>query len=166
MSKSKFKISNLKSLRSVKGVVSIATMLVLGAVVVQIGLVGFILSYYLNTTNAGVKFSSYAFSGARSGISEGVIRIMRDDYNHGIVFSLTESGGTVINVTICTGGVPPPDPPGSCEPDVSSVLFENKVQIVVQAGSFTKKSIIVAMVAVDPLTHAVNVESIVEKDQL
>jgi hypothetical protein len=141
-----------------RGVLSLATMLVLGAVVVQIGLVGFILSYYLNISNSGIKYSSYATAGAEAGIADGILRIIRDDYLNNVSFSL-ESETSNVYVVICRGGT------ADCDPDVA-LLPPEKVQILAVAGSIAKKRILRAIVNVDPLTHAVTVERIEEIDQL
>jgi len=116
----------MKNLEKRNGVVSIAAMLVLGAVVVQIGLVGFILSYYLNAANAGVKFASYAFSGAQAGIAEGILRVVRSEYNPLVPnsFSLTLTSGALVTVTLCAGETPPPPSGVQCEP-VGSGLDAN-----------------------------------------
>jgi hypothetical protein len=162
----KYQISNIKSSESRQGVIAIATMLVLGAVVVQIGLVGFILSYYLNNANAGAKFSSYSYSGAESGITEGILRIMRNEYDlqTPAYFVISVGAGTTVTVIMC-GKFTPPSEEVECNPPILN-LGENKVQITSWAGTFNKQRIMVAIVEVDPITHAVRLESIIEKDQL
>ena len=115
------KIKNWKlKIRSTHGVTSLATMLILGSIIVQIGLVGFALSYYLTTSNAGVKFSSYALSAAQAGIAEGMLRVVRGDYppSFPVTFlAVPGIGATTASVSICD------DP--SCE----SGLQENQVRI-------------------------------------
>ncbi len=155
------KIKNCKlKIGAQKGVTSLATMLVLGAVVVQIGLVAFILSYYLTSSNAGVKFSSYALSAAQAGIDEGIVRTVRGDYTNAVQFSVIGAGGATVQVTICKGTT------SGCNPDVSGSAFANKVQIVSSASVLNKKSFLVALVDVDPTTHLVRIESVIEKDTL
>jgi len=153
----KYQIPNTKN---IEGVTSLATMLILGAVVVQIGLVGFILSYYLTSANAGVKFSAYAYSGAEGGIEEGIMRIIRDDYINAATFSVDGAGSTVVDVTICKGGTPAT---AMCKIDVWD-LDPDLVQIVVASGSFNKQSLLVAIVDVDSMTHLVKVISIKQQE--
>ena len=153
----KYQIPNTKN---IEGVTSLATMLILGAVVVQIGLVGFILSYYLTSANAGVKFSAYAYSGAERGIEEGIMRIIRDDYINAATFSVDGAGSTVVDVTICKGGTPAT---AMCKIDVWD-LDPDLVQIVVASGSFNKQSLLVAIVYVDSMTHLVKVISIKQQE--
>ena len=144
-----------------EGVTSLATMLILGAVVVQIGLVVFILSYYLTSSNAGVKFSSYAFSAAQAGIEEGILRVVRGDYTNAMPFSVGATGGATVSVTICKGGTP--NGSGCIIDDVSNMDID-LVQVVSASGSFNKQSLLVAILEVHPITRLVRIVSVTGED--
>ena len=146
-------------IRGAHGFVSFATILVLGVVVVQIGLVAFVLSYGLTSSSAGVRFVSSAYAAAEAGIAEGIMRVLRNDYTNGAPFMVSGAGNATVSVTICEGETP------SCDPDVSE-LNQNKTQIVSVGTVFGRNAIIIAIVEVDPVTSEVRIESVEEKSEL
>ncbi|MBI2406469.1 MAG: hypothetical protein HYV25_02710 [Candidatus Harrisonbacteria bacterium] len=59
------------------GVVAFSTILVLSAIIVEVGVAASILTYMASRANYGMRLSNEAFAAARAGVDDAVIRIVR-----------------------------------------------------------------------------------------
>lgn len=57
------------------GVVAVTTVLILGAVIVEIGVAGTIIAYLLNNSNYGARLSSEALAASKAGIHDAWLKI-------------------------------------------------------------------------------------------
>lgn len=60
------------------GVAVLPTILLIGGLVVEIGIAGLFMSYFLNSSGFGVKISEEALSAAKSGVDDAMIKIIRN----------------------------------------------------------------------------------------
>lgn len=60
------------------GIAVLPTILLIGGLVVEIGIAGLFMSYFLNSSGFGVKISEEALSAAKSGVDDAVIKIIRN----------------------------------------------------------------------------------------
>lgn len=60
------------------GVAVLPTILLIGGLVVEIGIAGLFMSYFLNSSGFGVKISEEALSAAKSGVDDAIIKIIRN----------------------------------------------------------------------------------------
>ena len=97
-----------------RGTASLTTTLLLGGLVVEIGLVLLFLFYLLNFTNYGIRISAEAFTGARAGIEDALLRIVRDkcvafSYDMPMANNGPQVAGTVSGPSVaCDGQGPQP----------------------------------------------------------
>ena len=70
--------------KNIFGIAVLPTILLIGGLVVEIGIAGLFISYFLNSSGFGVKISEEALSAAKSGIDDAIIKIIR---NKGSVIS-------------------------------------------------------------------------------
>src|SRR3989338_7553735 len=66
-----------KAIKQKRGVVAFSTILVLSAIIVEVGVAASILAYMANRSNYGVRLTNEAFFAARAGVNDAVIRIVR-----------------------------------------------------------------------------------------
>ncbi|MST04210.1 MAG: hypothetical protein EXS49_01405 [Candidatus Pacebacteria bacterium] len=137
------KIKNSKK----KGIISLIVALILGAVIVEIGLNVAFLSFIISESNLGNRLTNEALSSARTGIDDGILKIIRGIDNAQYPLNI---GSSLVNVTICGGSL--------CSPVINS----NKDQITSVGLRALKKRKIIAIIEVDPVTRLVKVESIEE----
>jgi len=64
--------------KNVFGIAVLPTILLIGGLVVEIGIAGLFISYFLNSSGFGVKISEEALSAAKSGIDDAIIKIIRN----------------------------------------------------------------------------------------
>lgn len=60
-----------------RGIVAFSTILILSAIVVEVGVAASVLVYFLNRSNYGVRLTNEAFAAARAGIDDAVVRVLR-----------------------------------------------------------------------------------------
>ena|SRR3990167_6031901 len=64
--------------KNIFGIAVLPTILLIGGLVVEIGIAGLFISYFLNSSGFGVKISEEALSAAKSGIDDAIIKIIRN----------------------------------------------------------------------------------------
>jgi hypothetical protein len=139
--------------RDRKAIASLPAILLMGAIIVEIGVAGVFLISYLNNSVYGTRLSSQALLAAQSGVNDAVWRLMLNkncgsDLSCAPIYPDTYSitvGDTTADISICKD---------SC--------IIGKTQITAVGHAFTKQHRVVAIVNIDPST-LVTVESI--KDQ-
>lgn len=60
-----------------RGIAAFSTLLILSAIVVEVGIAASMLVYFLNRSNYSVRLANEAFAAARAGIDDAVVRILR-----------------------------------------------------------------------------------------
>jgi len=65
------------NINKIRGIAVLPTILLIGGLIVEIGIAGLFISYFLNSSGFGVKISEEALSAAKSGIDDAVIKIIR-----------------------------------------------------------------------------------------
>lgn len=75
--------------RQSAGVVAFSTILILSAIVVEVGVAASVLVYFLNRSNYGVRLTNEAFAAARAGIDDAVVRVLRTRFYPTCVSSYT-----------------------------------------------------------------------------
>lgn len=64
--------------REPRGVAVLPVMILIGAIIIEIAIVGGILAFYGSTSNLSIRSSQEALFTARSGIEDALIRLVRD----------------------------------------------------------------------------------------
>lgn len=139
-----------------KGIVSLGAIILLGGIIVEIGLAIAIIVYVLNQGSLGARISAEALAAAHSGIQDGFLRVMRNDFS-------TVSGiytyhlpnvplpPAIAIVDICDGGTT------NC-----SGLSPYKKQVTATGIILNRKRRLVAVVELDPTTRLMKIESVKE----
>lgn len=128
-------------IRKRRGAVSLGVIILFGSIIVEIGFTVGVLAYLLNASNLTVRQSGEALAAAQAGISEGILRIVRDD-----------CGSNPCNFASSTVSI-------STAPDGLTKTITSTTNSNIAAG---KQRRLQAVVGVDPATKAVRVESITE----
>ena len=153
----KFKITNLKLPSWRSGIASLPAILLMGAVIVEVGVASVFLLTYLNNSVYGVRLSERALMAARSGVNDALSRIILNK-NCGADSSCAplppntyrlDVDGAWADVSICK----------------DSCAGSGKDEIVAIGHAFTKQHRVVAILAVDSFTGLVTIESIKDLPQ-
>ncbi len=88
--------------RGTRGVVAFSTILVLSAIVVEVGIAASLLVYFLNRSNYGIRLTNEAFAAARAGVDDAMIRVVRARFYPSCetTYNLAVSGTVSADVTI------------------------------------------------------------------
>jgi hypothetical protein len=150
-------ITHYSLLITKRGAAALLTVLAIGGIVVEIGIAGLIIIYYLGQSGFGVKFSAEALAAAEAGIQDGLIKIVRNknvDYtSSGSPYTITV-GSRTAQVTICK--------------DLRTVTAacdtanSGKHEITSLGIAFTKRRELRAILNVNSTNGEVKVESIQE----
>lgn len=135
------------------GIVALSVTLLLSAVITEIAIIGAIIAYALTNANYSIRLASEALASARAGISDGLIRIMRDKNWSSAGYNLPVGLGGA-DIVVCkdarSGG-------GVCDvPDIG------KREITAIGRAFTKSQTLRAVIDVDSLTGEARVVEILE----
>ena len=136
--------------RQTKGVVALSVTLLLGAIIVEIGAIGVLLAYALNSANYGARLAAEALSAARAGVSDAMLRLIR---NKGFVADpayVLSVGSRVADVRVCNNEYP-------CGTPVIG-----KAQITSIGKAFPKSITVEAVVDIAPVTGEIRLVSIKE----
>jgi hypothetical protein len=130
--------------KSKVGAATLPVVLLIGGLIVEIGIAGAFMAYYLAQSGLGVKLSEEALAAARTGIQDAKIRIVRNksfipDPNP---YTLTV-GNRTVQITTCK----------------DSCAGTGKFQITSLGIALTKRRQVQAIVSVDSLTGEVKIES-------
>lgn len=141
--------------RARSAIASLPAILLMGAVIVEVGVASIFLLSYLNNSVYGVRLSEQALMAARSGINDAISRVILNK-NCGAdsgcaplppdTYTVTAEGASA-QVSICK----------------DSCAGSGKDEVVSVGRSFTKQHRLVAILVVDSFTGLVTVQSI--KDQ-
>lgn len=84
-----------------RGIIALSTILLLGAVIMEIAIVGSLLVFAFNNINYGVRLSAAALAAAKSGLVDATIKIIRDKDFSAIPYYDLAVGEVNAKVTVC-----------------------------------------------------------------
>jgi hypothetical protein len=135
--------------RARRGVASLPAIILFGGLMVEIGLAGAFLIYYLNNSLYGTRLSQAALVAAQAGIEDGMLKVILDKSCPNIScpasYSIETDSGTA-DVVICK----------------DSCSGAGTTQITSTGSSLTRKHKIVAVLTVNTTTGLVTKDSITE----
>jgi hypothetical protein len=133
-----------------KGVVALSVTLLLGAIIVEIGAIGVLLAYTLNSVNYGARLASEALFAARAGVSDALLRLIRNkNFVANPPYALSV-GSRNVEVKVCNNEYPCGTPnPG-------------KAEIISSGKAFPKSATLQAVVDIAPVTGEIRLASIKE----
>ncbi len=86
-------------LNSRSGIVALPAMLLIGGIIVEIGIAGLLVSYFLTQSNFGVKLSAQALAAAQTGVKDATLKIIRDkDFSDSYSINI---GNQSSQITVC-----------------------------------------------------------------
>ncbi len=133
-----------------KGVASLPAIILFGGLMVEIGLAGAFLIYYLNNSLYGTRLSQAALVAAQAGIDDGILKVVLDkdcpNINCPASYTITTESGNA-EVTICK--------------DSCSGAGTTQVTSIGQA--LTRKHKIIAILNVSDTTGLVTKASVTEE---
>lgn len=138
------KLTTHNSLLNTKAAATLPVILLVGGLIVEIGIAGAFIAYFLNQSGFGIKLSEEALAAARAGIEDAKIRIVRDkNFNPSPNPYTLIVGSRSSQVTICK--------------DIC--VGADKFQVDSLGIAFNKRRKIRAVIYVNSLTGEVKLES-------
>jgi len=138
-------MSKVKSQRSrVRGAATLPVVLLVGGLIVEIGIAGAFIAYFLSQSGFGVKLSEEALAAARAGAQDALIRIVRDkNFNPSPNPYTLTIGNRSAQVTVCK----------------DTCAGTDKFQVDSLGIAFNKRRQVRAIIHVNNLTGEVKLES-------
>ena len=138
------KLTTHNSLLNTKAAATLPVILLVGGLIVEIGIAGAFIAYFLNQSGFGIKLSEEALAAARAGIEDAKIRIVRDkNFNPSPNPYTLTIGNRSAQVTICK----------------DTCAGTDKFQVDSLGIAFNKRRKIRAVIYVNSLTGEVKLES-------
>ncbi|NCP58617.1 hypothetical protein AUJ30_00560 [Candidatus Wolfebacteria bacterium CG1_02_39_135] len=138
------KLTTHNSLLNTKAAATLPVILLVGGLIVEIGITGAFIAYFLSQSGFGIKLSEEALAAARAGIEDAKIRIVRDkNFNPSPNPYTLIVGSRSSQVTICK--------------DIC--VGADKFQVDSLGIAFNKRRKIRAVIYVNSLTGEVKLES-------
>jgi len=138
------KLTTHNSLLNTKAAATLPVILLVGGLIVEIGIAGAFIAYFLNQSGFGIKLSEEALAAARAGIQDATIRIVRDkNFNPSPNPYTLTIGNRSAQVTICK----------------DTCAGTDKFQVDSLGIAFNKRRKIRAVIYVNSLTGEVKLES-------
>lgn len=132
-----------------KGVASLPAIILFGGLMIEIGIAGALLIYYLNSSLYGTRLSQTALTVAQTGIDDGILKVILDKDCPNVMcpasYTITTENGSA-EVTICK----------------DTCSGSGTTQITSVGSALTKKHKIVAILNVNDTTGLITRESITE----
>jgi len=155
-------ISRLRSYRSNrsnrKGVAALATVLLVGGIIVQVGVIIGLIAHLVIQITFGARHSMQAFMAARAGVTDGTLKIVRDKNinfsSSGSPYTITVTPDSSATITICRDSRTVTTACDTSNP--------GKNEVTSLGTSFNRRHRLVAILNVDPITGHVRVESVQE----
>jgi len=135
---------------SINGAATLPVVLLIGGLVVEIGIAGVFIAYYLSQSGFGVKLSEEALAASRAGIQDAFIRIIRNKSYVPSAYTLT-IGDRLAQITICKDKI---TNSSSCD-----TPMPNKYEVTSLGQAFNKRRQVRAIFNVDANTGEVKLES-------
>jgi len=146
-----FKLFSKNLQTSEKGIASLPAVLLLGGIILEIGIAGSFLLFYLNSNVYATRLANEAMLAAQSGIADATYRLTLDKDWVGGNYTL-DIGNRDVDVDACRATCPVAAPVGA-----------GKYYIVSTGNALTQQSRLVAVVSVDEDTGVVTIDSIKEE---
>ena len=138
------KLTTHNSLLNTKAAATLPVILLVGGLIVEIGIAGAFIAYFLSQSGFGIKLSEEALAAARAGIEDAKIRIVRDkNFNPSPNPYTLIVGSRSSQVTICK----------------DTCAGADKFQVDSLGIAFNKRRKIRAVIYVNSLTGEVKLES-------
>ena len=138
------KLTTHNSLLNTKAAATLPVILLVGGLIVEIGITGAFIAYFLSQSGFGIKLSEEALAAARAGIEDAKIRIVRDkNFNPSPNPYTLIVGSRSSQVTICK----------------DTCAGTDKFQVDSLGIAFNKRRKIRAVIYVNSLTGEVKLES-------
>ena len=138
------KLTTHNSLLNTKAAATLPVILLVGGLIVEIGITGAFIAYFLSQSGFGIKLSEEALAAARAGIQDATIRIVRDkNFNPSPNPYTLTIGNRSAQVTICK----------------DTCAGTDKFQVDSLGIAFNKRRKIRAVIYVNSLTGEVKLES-------
>jgi len=128
-----------------KATAALPAMLFIGGIIVEIGIAGAFISYYLSQSGFGIKMSAEALAAAEAGVQDALIKIIRNKDFTSSGYDLTV-GNRSANVVVCK--------------DTCAGTGKHKITSI--GSALVKRRKIEAVVNVNNTTGEVKIESIQE----
>ena len=128
-----------------KATAALPAMLFIGGIIVEIGIAGAFISYYLSQSGFGIKMSAEALAAAEAGVQDALIKIIRNKDFTSSGYDLTV-GNRSANVVVCK--------------DTCAGTGKHKITSI--GSALVKRREIEAVVNVNNTTGEVKIESILE----
>ncbi len=123
---------------------SLPVILLIGGMLVEIGVTGAFVAYFLGQSGLGIRLSQDALSAAQSGVEDALIRIVRDkNFNPSPNPYILAVGSSSVQIAVCK----------------DTCVGANKFRIDSLGTIFNKKRGIRAIIGIDGLTGEVKLES-------
>ena len=141
-----------------RGVAALSTVILIGGVIVEIGVIIGLVAYLVIQLTSGARHSMQALIAAKTGISDGILKVVRDkNINYtssGSPYTVTVSSVSSAVVTICkdTRTVT-----SACD-----TANSGKNEITSTGVSFNRRHKLVAILNIDATTGHTRVESVRE----
>jgi len=128
-----------------KATAALPAMLFIGGIIVEIGIAGAFISYYLSQSGFGIKMSAEALAAAEAGVQDALIKIIRNKDFTSSGYDLMV-GNRSANVVVCK--------------DTCAGTGKHKITSI--GSALVKRRKIEAVVNVNNTTGEVKIESILE----
>ena len=131
----------MKNKRENSGIIALATIILMSAIILEIGLVTAFVIYTLNNINYGTRLSSEALLAAKTGIDDALLKLSRNkDFFSSYSLSYNISVGTRTAL-------------------VSATIIPSGIQVVSEGVAFNKHRKIQAIFDIDQTTGIVRIVS-------
>ena len=148
--------------QSQRGIIALATVIMLGAVFMEIGVAGAFVAYTLTNTNYGSRLSAEAYTAAQAGIDDGLLRFARNSdalpVPNPYTINVSTLGTRTVSVLLCRGNQ------ANAIGDVCSGAFVDATygESVATGRAILKQRQLRAVLSIHPVTGVVGVVSLRE----
>jgi hypothetical protein len=137
---------------AVKGVAMLPLVILIGGLIVEIGIAGAFMAYFLNQSSFGIRLSDEALSASQTGILDAEIKIVRDkNFNPSPNTYTLNVGNRSVQVTVCKNFKTVSSP---CD-----TAMNGKYEITSLGIALTRRRQLRAIIQVNDLTGGVRLES-------
>lgn len=137
--------------RRQKGVASLPAIILFGGLLVEIGIAGALLVFYLNSSLYGTRLANEALVIAQAGVDDAMLRIVRDktcpNASCPEEYTITAGNGSA-DVTICK----------------DSCAGIDKTEITSVGRVFTRRHKLITIVSIDATTGLITIDSVTDAE--
>lgn len=136
----------------IKAATALPVVFLIGGLIMEMGIAGAFMAYYLAQSGFGVKLSEEALLAARAGIQDAKIRVIRSQSSIPDTYTLS-TGNRSAQVTVCKEKKTVTT---AC--DISTDMA-NKYEVTALGAALTKRRQVRAIISINNITGEVKVES-------